>query len=286
VIWVALASAVFILTGWPASAVSLVVVAVIIGLGAISPNPRGFTAMALVAALTASVVAGTLEFLVLDGVTAFPLLAMTLAPFVIGAVVLMTLPNPLLAALGRLNLTFVLVILGPSNPQTYNPETFLDLCMFVCLAALLMLAAQFLVPPVSAVRRRQWMFSEIRRELIHLSGRRTQRHVPEEAMFRDAMRIAQLSAMEAADKQQHRPGLEGAFRTFDQAGMIRLCNAGLARLVPGPLADGAWKALATRDPSFLRRAAADLRNSAADTTAAVEASAVLHTASFVIEAQA
>jgi uncharacterized membrane protein YccC len=286
VIWVVLASAVFILSGWPASAVSLVVVAVIIGLGAISPNPRGFTVMALVAALTASVIAGTLEFLVLDGVTAFPLLAMTLAPFVIGAVVLMTLPNPLLAALGRLNLTFVLVILGLSNPQTYNPETFLDLCMFVCLAALLMLAAQFLIPPVSAARRRQWMISEIRRELVQLSGRRRQRHTPEEAMFRDAMRIAQLSAMEAADKQQHRAGLEGALRTFDQVGMIRLCNASLARLVPGPLADGAWKALATRDPSSLRQAADDLSNSTADAAAVVAASAALHTASFVMEAQA
>jgi hypothetical protein len=262
------------------------VVAVIIGLGAISPNPRGFTAMALVAALTASVVAGTLEFLVLDGVTAFPLLAMTLAPFVIGAVVLMTLPNPLLAALGRLNLTFVLVILGLSNPQTYNPETFLDLCMFVCLAALLMLAAQFLIPPVSAVRRRQWMISEIRRELAYLSGRRRQRHAPEEAMFRDAMRIAQLSAMEAADKQQHRAGLDGALRTFDQAGMIRLCNTALARLVPGPLADGAWTALATRDPSFLRQAADALSNSAAETAAVAAASAALHTASVVMETPA
>ena len=286
VIWVVLASAVFILTGWPATAVSLVVVAVIIGLGSLSPNPRAFTVMALVAALTSTVLVGVLEFIVLDGVTAFPLLAMTLAPFVIGAVVLMTLPNPLLAALGRLNLTFTLVILGPSNPQSYNPETCLDLSLFVCVAALLMLAAQFLVPPVSADRRRQWMISEIRRELAHLPGRRRQRPAPEEAMFRDAMRIAQLSAMETADKQQHRAGLEGALRTFDQAAMVRLCNASLARLAPGPLADGAWKALAARDPSFLRQAADDLSNSAADAAVVVAASAALHTASLVMRVEA
>jgi uncharacterized membrane protein YccC len=283
-IWIALAAAVFILTGWPTTAVSLVIVAVIIGLGALSPNPRGFTAIALVAGLLSTLLTGVLEFLILDGVTAFPLLVLALVPFVMGTVVLMTLPNPLLAGLGRLTLTFVLVILGPSNPQSYSPEVFLDLSLFVCLAALLMLAAQILLPPVSADRRRHWMISEIHRELAHLSGRHAQRYQPEEAMFRDAMRIAQLSSMGTADKQR-RADLEGALEMFNQAGMIRLCDACLARLAPGPLADGARKALVARDAFSLRQVANDLSGSVGETAVVIETSAALHTASFVMETQ-
>jgi uncharacterized membrane protein YccC len=88
----ALTSLFFIMTGWSASDVSLYVVAVVLGLGAITPNPRGFTAVALVGVPMGVVLAGLLEFVVLDGVSDFPLLAIALAPFMIGLTVLMTHP--------------------------------------------------------------------------------------------------------------------------------------------------------------------------------------------------
>ena len=88
----ALPSAFFVLAGWPAADVSLSLVAVVIGLGATTPDPKGFTALAFIAAPIAAALAGTLEFLILDGVNEFALLALALAPFMIGATVLMTRP--------------------------------------------------------------------------------------------------------------------------------------------------------------------------------------------------
>jgi len=114
---VALASAFFVLAGWPSTDVALSLVAVVIGLGAVTPNPQGFTIMALIAAPIAAILAGTLEFLILDGATEFPLLALALAPFIIGATIAKTLPNPIVAALGRLDLIFILIVFSPSNPQ-------------------------------------------------------------------------------------------------------------------------------------------------------------------------
>jgi hypothetical protein len=48
-----------------------------------------------------------------------------LAPSVIAAAVLSTVPNPRLASIAFLVPPFFLVILSPANPQSYNPETYL-----------------------------------------------------------------------------------------------------------------------------------------------------------------
>ena len=127
-----LAATFFAVSGWSTTEVSLSFVAIIIGLGATTPDPRAFTTIAVVAAPLASLMAGILEFVVLDGATAFPLLAIALAPFMIGAALLMTVPNRIVSALGRLNLVFILALLAPSNPQTYNPQTFLFSVLSSC----------------------------------------------------------------------------------------------------------------------------------------------------------
>ena len=57
------------------------------------PDPRAFTTIAFVVAPIVSLMAGILEFVFLDGSTAFPVLAISLAPFIIGSALLMTLPN-------------------------------------------------------------------------------------------------------------------------------------------------------------------------------------------------
>jgi uncharacterized membrane protein YccC len=252
----------FILGGWPASDVSLSLVAVIIGLGATAPSPLGFTTMALVAAPIAAVLAGALEFLILDGATAFPLLALGLAPFVMGAAILMTQPNPLVSALGRLNLIFIPAIFAPANPQTYDPQAFLFTCLFVCMAAALLLAAQLLVPPVSDEHRRRWLTTSARRDLDRLLSRRERRLSAEEAMFRDAVRIGQIVAA-GGTAPQHRAALEQTLACFDQAATVRLCGARLARLADVPLAPlvgEARTALVERDARRVRRAADRLRD--------------------------
>jgi uncharacterized membrane protein YccC len=226
-VWLLLTSIAFILTGWPSTNVALSFVAVFIGLGAISPNLRSFVVLALIAGPIAAAMAGVLEFLVLDGVTEFPLLALALAPFVIGATILMTLRNPMLSALGRLNLIFILLVFGPSNPQNYNSEDYLVTSLFVCLAAGLLLVAQTLVPPVTNEQRRRWLITSARREFDHLSSSsEVRRLAPEEEMFRDAVRIGQIVGLQAAGAQRGAV-LDEALELFDRAGTQRLHQAGM-----------------------------------------------------------
>ena len=269
----ALASAFLVLAGWPQTDFALALVVIVIGLGAITPSPRGFTVMAFVAAPIAAVLAGTLEFLILDGATEFPLLAIALAPFMIGATVLMTLPNRMLSALGRLNLIFILGILAPSNPQSYNPEAYLFTSLFVCIATALLLVAQVLIPPVSDERRQKVLMASARGDLDRVASRRDLRFAPEEAMFRDAARVGQITNATGAGPLR-RAVLENALSSFDQAAAIRLCNAKLAQLAGSPLsrfAIEAWTALSARNTQRIREVARDLRNAASAEDALISA---------------
>jgi uncharacterized membrane protein YccC len=222
--WFALAAVFFILAGWPAADVSLSTVAVVIGLGATAPNPNGFTVIAFIVAPFAAALAGTLEFLVLDGVNEFPLLALALAPFVIGTAVLMTRPNPSLASLGRLGLVFTLVIFAPNNPPAYDPQSFLVTSLFVGVAAGLLLAAQMLVPTESSERRQRWILASARRDFERVLSRRARGVAPEEAMFRDATRIAQIPGQPATSPRDGAVVAE-ALSYFDRAAAIRLAPA-------------------------------------------------------------
>jgi uncharacterized membrane protein YccC len=259
-LWFAIASTLFVWAGWPAASVSLSLVAVITGLGAITPNPRGFTAIALVAAPIATVLAGILEFIILDGVAEFPLLAIALAPFTVGAALLITSQNLLWSGLGRVTLIFITTILAPSNPQTYNPQTFLFTSVFVIAAAAVLLAAQTLIPSLSNDQGRMRLVAAARGELQQAT--RLNRQSPEEAMFRDAARIGQfLSAGGAQDSA----ALAKMLSCFDQSAMVRLCDAKLMQLVDGPLAPLAHQARAAivkRDTPALRAIAHGLRERA------------------------
>jgi len=218
---VALASIFFVLAGWSSASSALLLVTIILGLGATTPNPQVFTIRALVAAPIAAVLAGILEFLILDGVTEFPLLALALAPFMIGAAVAIRWPHPIVAALGRLNLIFILDIFSPSNPQPYDPNIFLFSVLFLIAGIGVLLAGQLLIPPPSGETRLRWLLVSARRELDHVLSRRDRRWAPEEAMFRNAMRIAQLAGATRGSPQQ--PTILGkALSYFDQTAAIRL----------------------------------------------------------------
>jgi uncharacterized membrane protein YccC len=191
-------------------------VALATGLGATTPNPRGFTAIALVGAPVAAVLAGTLEFVVLNGADAFPLLALGLAPLTIGAALLLTSRNFLWSGLGRLMLTFTMVMLSPTNPQAYNPQTFLFTTLFLVVAMSLLLAAQTLIPPVSDEKRRKRLLADARSELLNHGH--PNREAPEEAMFRDASRLEQFLAAGGA---QDARGLAEMLSCSDQLAVLR-----------------------------------------------------------------
>jgi uncharacterized membrane protein YccC len=222
----------------------------IAALGATTPNPRGFTAIALVGTPIAAILTGILEFIILNGADAFPLLAIATAPFMVGAALLMKSQNLLWSGLGRVNLLFMIIILAPSNPQTYNPQSFLFTSLFIVAAAALLLAAQTLIPPVSDDERRMRLLAEARSELqepAHQNG-----EALEEATFRDASRIGQFLAVGGAQDSR---ALAEMLSCFDQSAMVRLCEAKLAQLADGPLAtlaDEARAAIVKRDMPTLR----------------------------------
>jgi uncharacterized membrane protein YccC len=283
-----IAAAVFAISGWSTTEVGLSFVAIIIGRGATMPDPRAFTTIAVVAAPIASLMTGILEFVVLDGSTAFPLLAISLAPFMIGAALLTTLPNRLLSALGRFNLIFIPVLLSPSNPQTYNPQTFLFSVLLLLLATGLLFAAQILIPPVSNDRCRQWLQASARRDLKHLPSRRKQDLAPEEAIFRDSGRVARFLAADG-NAREHWATVEEVMANFDRAAILRLCDAELNCLASGRLrthVGAAYGALAARDARSIIASAHALQQaqSVGDVSAtAASAALVLASAAFTLD---
>jgi hypothetical protein len=180
-----------------------------------------------------------------------------MAPFTIGAAVLMKSQNLLWSSLGRVNLLFIPILLAPSNPQTYNPQSFLFTSLFLVAAAALLLAAQTLIPPVSDDERRMRLLAEARSELQEPSFRNGE--AMEEATFRDASRIGQFLAVGGAQDSR---ALAEMLSCFDQSAMVRLCHAKLMQLADGPLAplaDEARAAIVKRDMPSLRTIAHRLR---------------------------
>lgn len=254
----------FVLTGWPNTALCLSLVAVLLGLGSTMPAPGTFTMVTVIAMPIACVLAGILKYVVFNGVSEFQLLATGLAPVVIGLALLISLPNPMLSSLGRLVLVFTIAVLVPTNPQSYDPEVFLVTSLFACLSALLVFAAQMLLPPLSGDRRVQLLLGAARRELSHLDSGRARDLALEEAAFRDAARIEQILSAYGASAPDG-PITVQAMRCFDQAEALRRCRTELDRLIRGPLAaaaEDARAALAKRDGDAILAAAAALRRAA------------------------
>jgi Fusaric acid resistance protein family len=222
VLWFAIGSTLFVWAGWSAASASLYLVATVAALGVTTPDPRGYTAIALVGAPIAVVLAGILEFIVLDGADAFPVLAIALAPFTIGGALLVTSQSPVWSGLGRINLIAIPTILAPSNPQSYNPQAFLFTSLFIVVAASVLLAAQMLILPVSGDRLRARLLAEARGELQEPDSRTGE--APEEATFRDASRIGQFLC--AGGGQDDR-ALAELLACFDRSATARLCKAKL-----------------------------------------------------------
>ena len=225
-----------------------------------------------------------LEFVILAGADEFPLLAIALAPFMIVAAAMMTWSNRVLSALGRFNLSFVLVLFSPSNPQSYNPQAFLFTSSYLCLATAVLLAAELLIPPASSKRHEIWLIASARRELDGLL-RRGDRSPPEEAMFRDATRIGQMARATSAGPGQPAILAEG-LACFDQAAAIRMCDVSLTPLAESPLAHlagEAKKALSTGDTQRLRGVARRLLDGVPSESARIGAIGALTLAGIVMD---
>ena len=252
-----------VMAGWPETEICLSFVAFIIGLSYIAPDARGLTALAIAAALIACLLAGILKYFVFNGLSGFPLLAIGLAPVVIGLTLLIAVPN--LSWLGRITLIFTLIVLDPINPQDYDPQAYLVTSFLVCLAAILSFAAHLLIPPLSNDNRLRRLLDEVRRDLSNLDFQRHPHIAPEEATFRDATRIERIvAASDASPSYAH--AVDEALCCFERGATLRRCNAELERLATGPLADAvltARRALARRGRRAILTAADALREAAA-----------------------
>jgi uncharacterized membrane protein YccC len=282
----------FSLGGWPFASQGVALVGITIALSATTPNPSAFAAGAVIAMPIAALLAGVTEFLILDGVDQFPLLAIGMAPSVLAAALLFTTPNPRLASIAFLLLVFFPVILSPTNPQSYNPETYLFSSLMAIASVILLFVLLRTVLPTSDALRRRWYLTSARAEMRDLLAGGRPRRLDDEALFRDADRIGQLAALQSAAGDERRDDLRQAFDIFGRAAAVRRVRTSLAELsarTGGRLVGEGYSALAGCDPVGLRRAAADIASTGAqldhDGQAAVRAASLdLIWVAFLIEA--
>jgi hypothetical protein len=290
---VLISATLFALSGWPFASYGLALTGVFLALSAVAPRPQMFAASAVIAIPIAALMAGVTEFLILDGVDQFPLLAIGMAPSVLAAALLFTLPNARISSIGFLMLVFFPLLLLPANPQDYSPETYLYRSFLTITATILVFAASWTILPTSDDLRRRWYLTSAKAELRDLLAGRRSRHRDDDALFRDADRIGQLAALQPADSDERRDDLRQALNIFGLAAAARRIQRELAQLSGRTdthlLGDG-HAALADCNARRLREAAAALAKSAAtqldqeSQAAARIATADLNWAAFLIDA--
>src|SRR5712672_2835794 len=254
------------LGGWPFASQGVALVGVTIALSANTPNPRAFAAEAVIAMPIAALLAGVTEFLILDGVDQFPLLAIGMAPVVLAGALLSISPNQQLASTAFLVLVFFVVILSPTNPQAYDPETYLFSSLMAVVSVILLFVLLWTVLPTSDALRRYWYLTSARAEMRDLLAGGRSRRLDGEALFRDADRIGQLATLHPVADDDHRDDLRQALDIFRSAAAARRVRTTLDELsarTDGRLVADAYSALAACDPLGLRGAAVDLARSAA-----------------------
>jgi uncharacterized membrane protein YccC len=188
-----------------------------------------------------------------------------MAPIVLAAALLFTIPNPRLASIAFLVLVFFPVILSPANPPGYNPETYLSASFMAITSVILLFVLLRTVLPTSDTLRRRWYLTSAREEMRGLLAGGRSRRLDDEALFRDADRIGQLVALQPAADDERRDDLHQALDIFARAAAVRRVRTTLAELsarAGGRLVADAYSALAACDPPGLRRAAADLASNA------------------------
>ena len=257
----ALSSIVFIYSSWPQTSIAFTFLGAVAALSSTTPNPRAFSILACVGIPLAAVTTGVTEFIVLDGVDQYPLLCLALTPPVIGAALLQSSPNPKFGGLGFLVLVFVPVILSPSNPQNYNPLSYLVVSLLATAGVLALAFWLTLLSPATDAQMRRWLLGSAKADLsAALRGRRT-RLTPAEAAYRSADRIGQIAAIGSAGDPARDAALADAFTIADLDHAVRRVRHAFARAGGGldrSLSADVQAALETLDAPALRAAAAGL----------------------------
>ncbi|MGU3665781.1 FUSC family protein [Methylobacterium sp. A49B] len=220
----------FTLTGWSMTAFAWAMVGVIVCLSSNAPDSGAMTKGALIGLPAAVVLGGITQFILLGGVDAFPLLMLGTAPALLGALLVTSSPNPALTGAGLLTAVYTIVVIQPSNPQSYDPQSYLLLSILLVLVALFSFVLVRVLLPTSDAQRRRWVLAAIRRDMDAALSGGTRTWSADEDQLLDASRIATLASLKADDASVRETNLRMALRMGDLARAARRIRRALERL--------------------------------------------------------
>jgi uncharacterized membrane protein YccC len=219
-------------------------------------NPEKFARDALVAILLAFAVAGITEYAILDGADSFPLLAIGLAPGIVGPGLLVASGNPKVAPVGTLMLIFTPLLLLVSNPPNYDPRIYLVAGSLNILSIIFLFITTTALLPTSDDCKRAWLVRSLRRDFRLALGEKPLPYDVDGAAFRDADREVQLNALGPSTSSGDGFDQVGGLRLVEltsAAWRVRLALRGLHE--DPDVGEEGRLALAAVDPVGLRRLA-------------------------------
>jgi uncharacterized membrane protein YccC len=203
-----LGSLFWIVTAWPAGGAMLEMLAVICGLLASSPSAGAASVDFAKGMALSALLAFICVFGMLANVTGFPLLALSLLPFVAGGAYASTKPhlNPIAIPF----LIFFMTLVGVTNPMHYDMLSFFNNAFaFVCAAICTIFAFRIILPPDPALHVRR-LCNAIGRDVERLSHPGP---APDRLQWqhRQQQRLASLAGwLQAAGDTRHEAVLEAA----------------------------------------------------------------------------
>ncbi|MCJ2053216.1 FUSC family protein [Methylobacterium sp. J-070] len=159
----AVTAAAFVALGSPQASFAMVQVASTAALSSSTPDPKKFANGVVIGMCLAATFAGIARFAFLNGVQGFPMLALAMAPVIFFGCFLSL--NPKTFGVGFILIVFFPVLLGPSNPQSYDAETFLLNAFLVVVAATVLSIVVRLLLPITPEKQRVYALDSARRAL-------------------------------------------------------------------------------------------------------------------------
>jgi uncharacterized membrane protein YccC len=258
---VALAAALLSFSGWPEAILAVALVGIIGSLSATTPNPGAFTKLAILAVGASAIMAGFMQFVVLDGADDFPIFGLVMAPPIFVICFLMSSSSPVLKPLGALVLLLFAFLLSPSNPQTYNPESFLFSSVLALTAVILASVLLNTIFPTSDQQNRRWLLDAALSDLREARANRHPRSEPART-YRAHDRLAHLAGLKAESDTVGRQGVVDMLFLIDLAAAVSRAHDLLNNFHGVADSDrtiiDARRGLAHLDPLLLRRAAAHI----------------------------
>ncbi len=254
----AVTAATFVALGLPQASFALVQVAATAALSSVTPDPKKFANGVVIGMTMAATFAGIARFALLNGVQGFPMLAMVMAPVIFFGCFLSL--NPKTFGIGFIVIVFFPVLLGPSNPQTYDALTFLLNAFLVIVAAVILSIVVRILLPVTPAQQRVFALDSARRTLadalVGEGGDATTR------TSLNADRLFQFAGYSSGSSAVRRASLSHAFALARLEAAAARAQAELRRLTAvGALRDPIARAragLSAGDDRALETAARDL----------------------------